>query len=42
MDHLKFALLIISLIVYSSKTNANDENEEARLHGGRLRNLNQT
>ena len=39
MDRLKFAWLIFVLIVYSSKTNANDENEEATLQGRRLRNL---
>ena len=40
MDHLKFAFLMFILIVYSSKTNANDENEEATLQRGRLSNLN--
>ena len=40
MDYLKFALLMFILIVYSSKTNANDENEEATLQRGRLSNLN--
>ena len=41
MDHLKFALLIFILIGYSSKTHANEEQEEATLQRGRLSNLNQ-
>ena len=40
MDHLKFSLLMFIVIVYSSKNNANDENEET-LKGRRLSNLNQ-